>query len=33
MAFEIRRSIENSHARRRGKSEEKLELDDWYDME
>lgn len=33
MAFEIRRSIENSRARRRGKSEEKLELDDWYDME
>ena len=33
MAFEIRRSIENSRARRRGKPEEKLELDDWYDME
>ncbi|MGB1747326.1 MAG: Obg family GTPase CgtA [Pseudohongiellaceae bacterium] len=33
MAFEIRHSIENSRARRRGKSEEKLELDDWYDME
>ena len=33
MAFEIRRSIENSRARRRSKSEEKLELDDWYDME
>ena len=33
MAFEIRRSIENSRVRRRGKSEEKLELDDWYDME
>lgn len=33
MAFEIRRSIENARARRRGKSEEKLELDDWYDME
>ena len=33
MAFEIRRSIENSSARRRSKSEEKLELDDWYDME
>ena len=33
MAFEIRRSIENSRARRRGESEEKLELDDWYDME
>ncbi len=33
MALEIRRSIENSRARHRGKSEEKLELDDWYDME
>ena len=33
MAFEIRRSIENARARRRGKSEEKFELDDWYDME
>ena len=33
MAFEIRRSIENCRARRRGKPEEKLELDDWYDME
>ena len=33
MAFEIRRSIENSRARRRSKSEEKLELDDWYDMQ
>ena len=33
MAFEIRRSIENSRTRRRSKSEEKLELDDWYDME
>jgi len=33
MAFEIRRSIENSRARRRGESEEKLELEDWYDME
>ena len=33
MAFEIRRSIENARTRRRGKSEEKFELDDWYDME
>ncbi|MEC7549525.1 MAG: GTPase ObgE [Pseudomonadota bacterium] len=33
MAVEIRRSIENSRALRRSKSEEKLELDDWYDME
>ena len=33
MAFEIRRSIENSRARRRSEFEEKLELDDWYDME
>lgn len=33
MAFEIRRSIENARARRRGKSEENFELDDWYDME
>ena len=33
MAFEIRRSTESSRARRRSKSEEKPELDDWYEME
>ena len=31
MAFEIKRSIENSRAHRRSESEGKLELNDWCD--